>query len=49
MKRRAVFLLPLLLCLCAGPRIVAYLPLWLLGVLAYRACRQWHPPRPDSR
>ena len=39
------YVLPLLLCLCAGPRIVAYLPLWLLGVLAYRACRQWRPPR----
>lgn len=36
--------LPLLLCLCAGPRIVAYLPLWLLGVAAYRAYQHWHPP-----
>lgn len=37
--------LPLLLSLCAGPRIVAYLPLWLLGVLSHHTYQRWHPPR----
>ncbi len=35
--------LPLLFCACAGPRIVAFLPIWLLGVLAYRFYSLWNP------
>jgi peptidoglycan/LPS O-acetylase OafA/YrhL len=29
--------------LCAGPRIAAFFPVWLLGLAAYRASRHWHP------
>lgn len=37
-----------LFCLCAGPRIVAYMPLWLLGVMALRIYRNW-TPAPSTR
>ena len=30
--------------LVAGPRILAFFPLWLLGVLAYRLHQNWQPP-----
>lgn len=39
----ARYALPVVLGLCAGPRIVAYFPLWLLGVLTYRLDRGWQP------
>lgn len=42
-RGRARHVLPVLLCLGAGPRIVAHFPLWLLGVLAYRLDRNWQP------
>jgi peptidoglycan/LPS O-acetylase OafA/YrhL len=40
-RRRVVLIM--LFCACAGPRIVAYLMLWLLGVAAYRVYVNWKP------
>lgn len=38
-KYVAVFLL----CLCAGPRILVFMPLWLFGVFAFRLYTHWNP------
>jgi len=35
--------LTVLFSLCAGPRIIAFLPIWLLGVLAYKINCTWKP------
>lgn len=39
----------LLCALCAGPRIVAFMPLWLAGVLAYKLGATWSPSRAGAR
>jgi peptidoglycan/LPS O-acetylase OafA/YrhL len=40
---RMRIILPLFFCICAGPRIVAFFPLWLLGVISFRVYNLWKP------